>query len=123
MSRVPFYVLSIGLAPLCENMPSGKANKPGDVVRARNGKTIQVREGTTERAVCYHPAAACHGLGPQGTLGQGAAFSAENLSCKVPLVLMKIFEYFFPTVLYLPLIVLYIQITNIWPGLQSMTHQ
>uniref|UniRef100_H0WSC8 Cytosol aminopeptidase n=1 Tax=Otolemur garnettii TaxID=30611 RepID=H0WSC8_OTOGA len=32
----------IGLAPLCENMPSGRANKPGDVVRARNGKTIQV---------------------------------------------------------------------------------
>uniref|UniRef100_A0A8C2EF49 Cytosol aminopeptidase n=1 Tax=Cyprinus carpio TaxID=7962 RepID=A0A8C2EF49_CYPCA len=32
----------IGLAPLCENMPSGKANKPGDVVRAKNGKTIQV---------------------------------------------------------------------------------
>lgn len=31
-----------GLAPLCENMPSGKANKPGDVVRAKNGKTIQV---------------------------------------------------------------------------------
>uniref|UniRef100_A0AAZ3P723 Cytosol aminopeptidase domain-containing protein n=1 Tax=Oncorhynchus tshawytscha TaxID=74940 RepID=A0AAZ3P723_ONCTS len=32
----------IGLAPLCENMPSGKANKPGDVVTAKNGKTIQV---------------------------------------------------------------------------------
>ncbi|KAA8594632.1 hypothetical protein FQN60_011767 [Etheostoma spectabile] len=32
----------IGLAPLCENMPSGKATKPGDVVTARNGKTIQV---------------------------------------------------------------------------------
>lgn len=32
----------IGLAPLCENMPSSKANKPGDVVRARNEKTIQV---------------------------------------------------------------------------------
>lgn len=32
----------LGLAPLCENMPSGKANKPGDVVKAKNGKTIQV---------------------------------------------------------------------------------
>ncbi|XP_048338205.1 cytosol aminopeptidase-like [Sphaerodactylus townsendi] len=32
----------IGLAPLCENMPSGKANKPGDVVRAKSGKTIQI---------------------------------------------------------------------------------
>ncbi|KAK3094914.1 hypothetical protein FSP39_007842 [Pinctada imbricata] len=28
--------------PLCENMPSGTAIKPGDVVTAMNGKTIQV---------------------------------------------------------------------------------
>lgn len=28
--------------PLCENMPSGKAIKPGDVVRAMNGKTIEI---------------------------------------------------------------------------------
>ncbi|XP_053407278.1 cytosol aminopeptidase-like [Mercenaria mercenaria] len=28
--------------PLCENMPGGRAIKPGDVVRARNGKTIQI---------------------------------------------------------------------------------
>uniref|UniRef100_A0A8B9LZU2 Cytosol aminopeptidase n=1 Tax=Accipiter nisus TaxID=211598 RepID=A0A8B9LZU2_9AVES len=49
----------IGLAPLCENMPSGKANKPGDVVRARNGKTIQVDNTDAEGrllladALCY----------------------------------------------------------------------
>lgn len=30
------------LTPLCENMPSGRATKPGDVVTAMNGKTIQV---------------------------------------------------------------------------------
>ena len=30
------------LIPLCENMPSGCATKPGDVVTAMNGKTIQV---------------------------------------------------------------------------------
>lgn len=36
--------LHSGLAPLCENMPSGKATKPGDVVTAMNGKTIQVGE-------------------------------------------------------------------------------
>ena len=28
--------------PLCENMPGGRATKPGDVVTAMNGKTIQV---------------------------------------------------------------------------------
>ncbi len=28
--------------PLCENMPSGRALKPGDVITAMNGKTIEV---------------------------------------------------------------------------------
>lgn len=31
-----------GVLPACENMPSGKAIKPGDVVTASNGKTIEV---------------------------------------------------------------------------------
>ena len=30
------------MIPLCENMPSGTAIKPGDVVTALNGKTIQI---------------------------------------------------------------------------------
>lgn len=32
----------VGLIAACENMPSGKALKPGDIVRAMNGKTIEV---------------------------------------------------------------------------------
>ena len=32
----------VGLMPLCENMPSGTAVKPGDVVYAMNGKSIEV---------------------------------------------------------------------------------
>ncbi len=32
----------IGLIPTCENMPSGKANKPGDVVTSMSGKTIEI---------------------------------------------------------------------------------
>jgi leucyl aminopeptidase len=32
----------IGLIPLCENMPSGTAYKPGDVVGSHLGKTIEV---------------------------------------------------------------------------------
>lgn len=31
-----------GLIAACENMPSGKAIKPGDIVKAYNGKTIEV---------------------------------------------------------------------------------
>ncbi|EGC38800.1 hypothetical protein DICPUDRAFT_91370 [Dictyostelium purpureum] len=32
----------ITLTPLCENMPSGKATKPGDVHIAMNGKTVEI---------------------------------------------------------------------------------
>jgi leucyl aminopeptidase len=32
----------LGIVPAVENMPSGKATKPGDVVRAMSGKTIEV---------------------------------------------------------------------------------
>lgn len=47
------------LIPLCENMPSGKATKPGDVVIAKNGKSIQVDNTDAEGrliladALCY----------------------------------------------------------------------
>ncbi|MDT5295566.1 MAG: leucyl aminopeptidase [Acidobacteriota bacterium] len=32
----------LGIVPATENMPSGKATKPGDVVRAMSGKTIEI---------------------------------------------------------------------------------
>ena len=32
----------LGLAPCTENLPSGKATKPGDVVKAMTGKTIEI---------------------------------------------------------------------------------
>jgi leucyl aminopeptidase len=32
----------LGVAPCCENLPSGKATKPGDVLEAMTGKTIEV---------------------------------------------------------------------------------
>lgn len=32
----------IGLVPACENMPSGHANKPGDVVKSMSGQTIEI---------------------------------------------------------------------------------
>lgn len=44
IARLHLPVNVTALIPLCENMPSGCANKPGDVVTARNGKTIEVCE-------------------------------------------------------------------------------
>ncbi|XP_025419362.1 cytosol aminopeptidase-like isoform X2 [Sipha flava] len=49
----------IGLTPLCENMPSSSALKPGDVIVAMNGKSIQVDNTDAEGrliladALCY----------------------------------------------------------------------
>lgn len=40
MLKLPLNVIT--LAPCCENMPSGNAVKPGDVLVAKNGKTIEV---------------------------------------------------------------------------------
>lgn len=36
------HVNVIGLLPCTENMPDGRASKPGDIVKAYNGKTIEI---------------------------------------------------------------------------------
>ncbi len=38
----------IGITPLAENLPSGKATKPGDIIRFYNGKTAEVRNTDAE---------------------------------------------------------------------------
>jgi len=56
-TELPFDV--IGLTPMVENMPSGKATKPGDVFYAMNGKSIKVDNTDAEGrliladALCY----------------------------------------------------------------------
>jgi leucyl aminopeptidase len=42
IAELQFPVNVIGVMALVENMPSGKAMKLGDVLKARNGKTIEV---------------------------------------------------------------------------------
>jgi leucyl aminopeptidase len=32
----------VGLIPACENMPSGRATKPGDIVKTMSGQTVEV---------------------------------------------------------------------------------
>jgi leucyl aminopeptidase len=38
--KLPIHV--VGLIATCENMPSGRAYRPADVITARNGKTIEI---------------------------------------------------------------------------------
>ncbi len=55
--ELPTHV--VGLVPFTENMPGGKAQKPGDIVYAMNGKTIEVINTDAEGrlvladALCY----------------------------------------------------------------------
>ncbi|KAM3831260.1 cytosol aminopeptidase isoform 1-T1 [Vipera latastei] len=71
----------IGLAPLCENLPSGKANKPGDVVTAMNGKTIQIdntdAEGRLVLADALHYA---HSFNPRAILDTATLTGAMDVA-------------------------------------------
>lgn len=38
--KLPIKV--VGITPVCENMPGGKAQRPGDIITISNGKTVEV---------------------------------------------------------------------------------
>jgi leucyl aminopeptidase len=40
-----------GISAVCENMPSGKATRPGDIVRAMNGASIEILDTDAEGRV------------------------------------------------------------------------
>ncbi|KZO91083.1 putative cytosol aminopeptidase [Calocera viscosa TUFC12733] len=42
IAKLKLPVNLIAVAPLTENLPSGKATKPGDIIYAMNGKTVEV---------------------------------------------------------------------------------
>lgn len=48
ISRLKLKINAIGLVPATENMPGPSANKPGDIVIARNGKSIEVNNTDAE---------------------------------------------------------------------------
>lgn len=84
------YFFPIGLAPLCENMPSGKANKPGDVVTAKNGKTIQVcnwhsppHSGIPKRIPEQPHKHTLMGREHGLHVGEGGVFIASSFSCRI----------------------------------------
>jgi leucyl aminopeptidase len=41
-ARLDLPIRVVALAPLVENLPSGTATRPGDILRMRNGKTVEV---------------------------------------------------------------------------------
>lgn len=59
IARLKLKVNVVGLIPATENMPGPSANKPGDIMAARNGKTFEVNNTDAEGrlilsdALCY----------------------------------------------------------------------
>jgi leucyl aminopeptidase len=59
----------VGLMPLAENMPSGSAQRPGDIVRACNGKTIEVADTDAEgRLILADALAFAHRYKPKAVI-------------------------------------------------------
>ena len=60
---------TIGIVPAVENMPSGKAIRPGDVLRAMDGQTIEIISTDAEgRLVLADALAYAHRYGPRAML-------------------------------------------------------
>ncbi|XP_001623805.2 cytosol aminopeptidase [Nematostella vectensis] len=69
------------LTPLCENMVAGNANKPGDVITASNGKTIEVDNTDAEGRLILADAL-CHAntLSPAAIIDVATLTGAMDIS-------------------------------------------
>jgi len=78
----------VGLTPLTENLPSGSAYKPGDIVRFRNGKTAEIDNTDAEgRVILADALDYAAGLNPQAIVDYatltGAALVALGLEAAI----------------------------------------
>ncbi len=77
------------IIPAVENMPSGKASRPGDIVRAMNGKTIEIistdAEGrmTLADAICYAERAKAKTIVDIATLTGGCIVAFGDVTAAV----------------------------------------
>lgn len=77
------------IIPAVENMPSGKASRPGDIVRAMNGRTIEIistdAEGrmTLADAICYAEKEGAKIIVDIATLTGGCAIALGDVTAAV----------------------------------------
>ncbi|MEO0155832.1 MAG: leucyl aminopeptidase [candidate division WOR-3 bacterium] len=77
------------IIPAVENMPSGKASRPGDIVKAMNGKTIEIistdAEGrmTLADALCYAEKEGAKTIVDIATLTGGCAIALGDITAGV----------------------------------------
>ncbi len=90
-ARLNLPVHAVGLIPATENMPSGRALKPGDVVTAMNGKTVEIISTDAEGrqvladALCYagryHPTAVVDIATLTGSIGLALGRQMAGVFC------------------------------------------
>lgn len=90
IEKLGLKVNVIGLIPSSENMPGQNANKPGDILKARNGKTMEVLNTDAEgRLILADALSYASELKPQ------AIFDAATLTGAIFMSLGNIFTGFF----------------------------
>jgi leucyl aminopeptidase len=71
----------LGVVPCAENLPSGKATKPGDVVRAMTGKTIEIINTDAEgRLILADAIAYAKKLGATGIIDMATLTGAVSIA-------------------------------------------
>jgi leucyl aminopeptidase len=83
-ARLKLPVNVVALAPLTENMPSGSAQKPGDIVRSFGGRTVEVLNPDAEGRLILADA-----LGYARTLKPQAVVDLATLTGAVKVALGK----------------------------------
>ena len=90
IEKLGLKVNVIGLIPSSENMPGQNANKPGDILKARNGKTMEVLNTDAEgRLILADALSYASELKPQ------AIFDAATLTGAIIISLGNLFTGFF----------------------------
>ena len=89
MARLKPCVRAIGVVPATENMPSGKAYKPGDVITSMSGKTIEILNTDAEGrlvladAISYAKQIGCTHLVDVATLTGAVTIALGNITTGV----------------------------------------
>ncbi len=83
-ARLKLPVNAVALAPLTENMPSGSAQKPGDIVRSFGGQTVEVLNPDAEGRLVLADA-----LGYAATLKPQAVVDLATLTGAIKVALGK----------------------------------
>ncbi len=90
IARLKLKVNAIGLVPSTENMPGPLANKPGDILTARNGKTVEVYNTDAEGRLILMDA-----LSYASELKPAAIFDAATLTGAMVVALGNSYTGFF----------------------------